>query len=309
MHKNTIFVFTNNNSIKLSKILSELDSVKNEFNIYVVDDSHKNKIIKSNFNLTLKIAKDAYLGRDAFKAFYNLNYSYSEDQVIGTDKWNLGIARNFALDYAKRKSLNKILFVDDDITKIDHFTLNKGFASLNGENFVSCHLKGLYDESIVANIARTSGLEDKKERLLSGGFLFLSSLSIKNKFYNIYNEDWILQLLENDKERVLIDFSVTHDENGSREWKIENVYFQEVGEIIIKALLSDNHAMNWNNKKWEAIIEERYNYLTNLLKRVVILKDLKAQKILHLLLEWHQEINSDSIIKEIQENERYFIKY
>src|SRR5690606_25146239 len=102
MTQYSIFIFTNNDSIKLKKILKELYNSEHYYNIHVIDDSNKDEIIEKNINLSAKIENTSYLGRKAFKSFYNANYIVDKplDDIIGTANWNLGTARNFALDYS-----------------------------------------------------------------------------------------------------------------------------------------------------------------------------------------------------------------
>src|SRR5690606_26017654 len=148
--------------------------------------------------------------------------------IIGTANWNLGTARNFALDYSILNEYEKVLFIDDDISNVSIDKIDIGFKTLTNENFVSCHLEGKIDDSIVGHMARQFNVDYDEPRMLSGGFWFLSPKSLNHRFYNIYNEDWILQLLENDKEQITLPYSVTHDKNKSSTLKEKDIYFQEI---------------------------------------------------------------------------------
>ncbi|WP_456438562.1 hypothetical protein [Psychroserpens sp.] len=313
MNKNSIFIFTNDNSQKLKKILDELSMVKEYYNIHVIDDSNENKIIEDNIKLTEKNGNNTYLGKDQFKKFYYLNSDTGKfpNEHIGTKNWNLGIARNFALDYSIIANYEKILFVDDDISNITLEKLDLGFKTLTRKNFVSCSLEGRTDDSIVDNLAKQLNVLDNQLRMLSGGFLFLYPKSIVHRFYNIYNEDWILQLMEPNKKRVLLSFSVTHDELKQTLIKEDDIYFQEIGEIIVDGLFADRNALKMGVNFWNNIINSRIKYIQKLTAKADYLDKVIEKRILLNLNEWLEKLTSNILLKTFNKNrhERTIYKF
>lgn len=303
MH-HSIFIFTNNDSTKLGKVLAELSSVNEFYNIYVIDDSHSMGEIENNIRLTSKLGKNSYLGKEAFTYFYEHNdiEGKPSGDFIGTENWNLGTARNFALDYSIVNNYEKILFIDDDISDIKINNVRYGFSTLTNNNFVSCHLKGRPDNSIVGHLAEILCEVDSDKRMLSGGFLFLSPRSLNHRFYNIYNEDWILQLLEADKQRIMLPFSVNHDINGETLFKEDALYFQEIGEIVVKGLLVEKTALTLKSDFWTYIIQSRILFIQTLIEKSEYLKKTKETIILSSLYEWLKHFTGETLLKLILRN-------
>ncbi|MGB4847982.1 MAG: hypothetical protein WBP41_08705, partial [Saprospiraceae bacterium] len=181
--------------MKLESLLHELCSIQNiKYGICIIDDSSKIEIIEKNKRITNKYDNTKYLGIIQYRDFYCINEKSHDGQLLGDVTWNLGIARNFALEHSTFLGYEKVLFLDDDISEIDEGKIEEGFSVLTKDSFVSCTFKGVEDDSIVGHIAKQVGVVDDGDKMLSGGFLFLSPASISQRFFNIYNEDWIIQL-------------------------------------------------------------------------------------------------------------------
>lgn len=313
MDNNSIFIFTNNDSIKLSKILEELSEVQEFYNIHVIDDSHVDEVIKKNINITSKYGRHSYLGKEAFAKFYASNFleRKASGEFIGTENWNLGTARNFALDYSIIYNYEKVLFIDDDISDINSEKLEYGFKTLTNKNFVSCNLKGRTDDSIVGHLAKNLDIVDNEPRMLSGGFWFLSPHSINNRFYNIYNEDWILQLLESNKHRIILPFSVDHDIKEQSLLNEDAIFFQEIGEIVVIGLLNEKDALTMKSKFWNEIIRSRIFYLKRLIEKSQHLKKNNERIILSKLCEWLGQFKTETLLSLIKmdknEQRKYFL--
>lgn len=305
MNRHSIFVFTNNDSLKLSKILTELSNLKELYNIHVIDDSSSTKEIEENIKISSKLSKNTYLGKGAFIDFYNRTFIAGKfpDDCIGTDDWNLGTARNFALDYSIKENYEKVLFIDDDISGIEVNVLDKGFKTLTENNFVSCNLGGIPDDSIVGHIDSKLNSIMQEPRMLSGGFLFLSPKSINHRFFNIYNEDWILQLMEHSKERIVLPFTVYHNIEGYS-LKNSNIYFQEIGEIIVEALLINKEAFNLDYNFWTNVIDIRLTYIKELILKIEGNGQPNEFCILNDLTLWLKQLTSETLLNIINKKKK-----
>lgn len=297
-----IYVFTCNNCMKLQKIINELCSLVNIYDIVIIDDSDKFDIIKANVNLT-KMFDLTYLGKDEFIKFYNLKKEIiNSKQCLGDETWNLGIARNFALDYSLRNKYEKVLFVDDDISEIDSKILSEGFSLLDGNNFVSCNLIGTEDNSIIGHISKNLGIIDEFSRMLSGGFLFLTPSSINNSFLNLYNEDWIIQFLEKDKLRITMPFSVKHNATNDINSRIDQINFQEIGELIIEGLNRDENALSLDSSFWDSIIKFRIKYIQTIKEMAQQANAEHYYDICNHLQIWLKQLDGQTILKTIKQN-------
>jgi hypothetical protein len=302
MDCNAIYIFTCNRPIKLERLLNELCSIKREYRIYIIDDSSKRDSIEENRRITKKYTNTTYLGKTQYKEFYKMNGSSQNCQMLGDETWNLGIARNFALDYSNFRKYGKVLFIDDDISGINETILDNGFLTLTKSCFISCILKGLEDDSIIGHIAKEVGVIDNGPRMLSGGFLFLSPMSISHRFLNIYNEDWIIQLLEKEKNRIILPYAVCHNIAQKVQWTTEQVIFQEHGELIVAGLLKNVEALSLEYSFWEEVIENRLKFIYEIKEGSLKINNQHSYEICEVLLKWLKQIDGQYLKNYIEQN-------
>lgn len=301
MNKNAIYIFTCNRPIKLERLLNEVYSIQRNYGIYIIDDSCKGDIIKMNQRIIKRYGNAKYLGITQYLDFHNINDRSSDCQLLGDETWNLGIARNFALDHSTFFGYEKALFIDDDISEVEERKVEEGFSALTQHNFISCALKGVEDDSIVGHIAKQVGVIDDGPKMLSGGFLFLWPASISQRFFNIYNEDWILQLLEKDKERIILPYAVWHDANQNANWTLDHAIFQEFGEIVVEGLLENVNALSMNYSFWDNILESRIQFIEEIFEYSVKEKNHHGQSICKGLLNWLNQQKGYSLLKSIDQ--------
>jgi hypothetical protein len=308
MNKKAIFVFTCNNSEKLKCIASEIFSCRYSYFIHIIDDSHKNQIIEENYRISTQNNSMIYLGKKEFIDFYKLKKDSLASKIyLGAQRWNLGVARNFALDYSLQNQYNKVLFIDDDISEIDSEKISKGFSTLKDNNFVSCRIAGLEDDSIIGHIAKKVGVIDKDPRMLSGGFLFLSPTSLKHSFFNIYNEDWIIQLLEDDKEKITLPFSVKHN-SIIADFSIRKILFQEIGEIIVEGLIVCPNALSMDSDFWGDVIKKRIKFIQLIKNKAQEAREKKYFEICCEIESWLNQFDGTSLLNTIKQDSDERIK-
>lgn len=278
-----IFVFTKESPQQLKPCLAQFEFDNHD--IFVIDDSYSKVNIRSNKEIIRNVKNVSYLGAEENEEFY---FKYKCKTVlkskIGFIKWNLGNARNFAIDFAIEMGFEKILFLDDDILFKNSLELENGFIILNDCNFISYKITGMVDDSIVGHIANRFEYMNSVIRMLSGGVFYLKPNSLKYRFVNIYNEDWIIQLLEFEKEKILHTTEVIHKSyNPFCNYK-EKVLFQEYGEIFVKGLIEvyrEDLDKTLSIDFWERILKERIDYLRDLTH---IANELKEQEFVTILI-------------------------
>jgi len=295
-HK-AIFVFTKESPLRLKLCLTQLDS--NNFDIFVVDDSYSRSTVCLNRKIIGDVKNVTYLGIEENLEFY-LKYNSKAilKSRIGSKKWNLGNARNFATDFAITNRCEKILFLDNDILFKNSVDVEDGFRILNDCNFVSYKITGMVDDSIVGHIANRFKYFNSEIRMLSGGVFYLKPDFLNYRFTNIYNEDWIIQLLEFEKERVLYATEVVQKPYDPFLNYKEKVLFQEYGEIFVKGLIEVyrkdlNEAFSLDF--WKRILVERIYYLRELTQ---IASELKEEEFISILIWLKKNYNLY--------NEKYF---
>lgn len=310
MTKNVIYIFTCNRPVKLEKLVHEVCSIKEGCSVYIIDDSCKGDNINMNQRITKSCNKAKYLGASQYLDFYKPKSKLSNGQLLGDETWNLGIARNFALDHSTLWGYDKALFIDDDISEINERKIEDGFSALTDHNFVSCTLKGVKDDSIVGRIAKEVGVIDDGQKMLSGGFLFLSPTSISHRFFNIYNEDWILQLLEKEKEQIVLPYTVRHDADQNCTWTLDQVIFQEFGELVVEGLLENSNALSLNHSFWGNILKSRIQFIEEILEYSINERSQHGQSICKGVLNWLNQQSGFYLLKSIEQikSEQYEYK-
>lgn len=311
MNDKAIYIFTCNRPLKLNSLLYEMCFINNiKNNIYIIDDSSKKEAIEDNCKIANKYNNVNYLGIAQYRDFYSINYKSLDLQHLGDVTWNLGIARNFALEYSIFLGYEKILFVDDDMAKIDRNKVEKGFSVLTKDSFVSCNLKGFEDDSIVGHIAKQVGVIVEGQKMLSGGFMFLSPASISHRFYNIYNEDWILQLLESKKKQIILPYTVFHNVDEDVVWTLDRALFQELGEIAVEGLLENENALSLDYHYWNKIIDIRIKFLEEIKECTQRIKFQHGFDICEGVLKWLKQLDVYSYLKLIEQikNRQYEYK-
>lgn len=288
--RSAIFIFTKENSFLLESCLSQFKILNYEYDLFVLDDSFEEKTIRENREIVNQFGIRArHMGSEEFRAFYDASivYRLQTHERIGTNSWNLGTVRNWAMDYSRANKYDKALLIDHDIFNVTPYILRKGFESLTGNNFVSCKIAGVRDDSVIGHLSHSLGLEDCPIRLLSGGFLFLSPGSIRHRFLNIYNEDWILQLMEHDKQRVELDYTVNHQGHSPFTNYQQKILFQELGELVIDGLLND--AAVKTDSFWKSIIQKRRRHLLQMKEKASDVQDKNALDIIAFLYDRHSQ--------------------
>lgn len=303
-----IYIFTCNRPKKLERLLFEICSFQNsKYGIYIIDDSSNKESIAENVEITKKYDNSQYLGRRQYLDFYNVIEGLANRQILGDVTWNLGIARNFALDHSKSIGYEKVLFIDDDISDVDDRKMEVGFSVLNKNSFVSCILEGVEDNSIIGHISKHVGIIDDGVKMLSGGFLFFSPATISHRFYNIYNEDWIIQLLEKEKKKIILPFSVNHNVDQDVNWTLDQAIFQEYGELIVEGLLENENAISMDYQFWDVIIENRIKFIQKIKEEAIKIHYNRGHDICNGLLNWVEQIGSYSFQQSMEQikNEHY----
>ncbi len=301
MNKYAIYIFTCNRPKKLESLFIEMcSSQKGKYSIYIIDDSSKRENIKENNRIANKYDYTKYLGMRQYLDFYKISKRSQDCQILGDVTWNLGIARNFALDHSFSLGYEKVLFIDDDISDIDDRKIEHGFGVLNKDSFVSCILNGVEDNSIIGHIAKHVGIIDDGDKMLSGGFLFFSPTSMSKRFYNIYNEDWIIQLLENQKEQIILPYTVRHNVDQDVNWTLDQAIFQELGELIVEGLLENENALSMDHLFWDVIIENRIKFIQEIRDEAIKIHYDQGNNICNGLLKWLQQFDGYSLQKSIE---------
>jgi len=109
---------------------------------------------------------------------------------------DLSLKRNLALTFSHMLGWSRILFLDDDITRLNPDDVRKASGLLDTYNAVGLQIGGFPDNSVVCYAYRQAGGE--QQSFVGGGALAVALERSRSFFPDIYNDDWFF-LLDGDK--------------------------------------------------------------------------------------------------------------
>lgn len=179
--------------------------------------------------------------------------------------WNLGFVRNYALIYSKLMNFKKVLFIDDDIIVPSDKLIHAIFDLLSSYNIVGANISGLPDYSIIEYLIAKLGIKPSHpDNIVSGGFMAFNLDEVSSEFFiNIYNEDWIWQImhcnLKSTKYGEVYQIPTNIFNNYNR--ILGKARWQSIGEIAVDGLLlaKKEDCIDWNRlfnqRFWRQVIE------------------------------------------------------
>jgi hypothetical protein len=199
-----------------------------------------------------------------------------------------------ALDISRKRNLGlligrvcgwtRMLFLDDDIRKINVAKLSSAAALLDDYPVVGLQVKKYPDASVVGHARRLAGR--RQEPFVSGGSLLVDPQLLNGYFAPVYHEDWLCIINHLGTDEVAIGGSV-----GQLPYlpftTPERAQLEEFGDILLSGLLWLVHARKkgapdkahfpanaqyWREamdpRFWKQILEERNALLHDTIKRL-----------------------------------------
>lgn len=307
-----IYVFTRDRPEVLFASLNSISAW--DTRKHIIDDSCEKVNQLANAQLASEFAGVLYVGNAEYQNFRaSLNIEASDLHLLlrslGKREWNLGYARNLALLLAKVNGVKRALFLDDDIEVPDILTIKDTFNALDEYDFVGARIEGMPDNSIVGHIANELGVIDVDERMLSGGFLAFNPSYIEVPFANIYNEDWIWQLLQPAiARRHELECCVFHRSSDPYSNIPRRIKFQEFGEIIVTGLMAHLVEIDANlftdSLFWEKVLSARKDFLGKIRHAAIMQKHHEYVSIIALLLDGYDAYESQNFVTFFRQNKR-----
>lgn len=179
--------------------------------------------------------------------------------------WTLGYNRNYSLLLSAALSLNKIIWMDDDIIARDS-VINKTISNLKKADFAGAEITGMPDNSVVGHMRSQFDL-DPRVFPLSGGFLGININNISHYCINYYNEDWIWMALHRPNMLLEKDGSAIQQCFDPFSSGIELALWQELGEIIkmgvLDATSQAKQSLLFKEDYWDSIRKEGLKRITD----------------------------------------------
>ena len=297
-----IIVFTRDRPESLKLTINDISGKHNQ--IIILDDSRIEHNRIRNEQLQFEFSNIFYHGpQQQMKLIQDIGRDLCIDspflRPLGTEGWNLGYCRNWALILCAVEGFERVVFLDDDIRLTEAGNIDHQLILLSDYDFVGSKIMGMPDESFIGHLFREIGIEF--EGLPSGGFLAFKPKFIHEAFINVYNEDWIWQRMHPEAISI-VSGSSYQNEYDPFTIPISKIHFQEFGEILYRGLdlaFSKKNASLLNkNRYWTDIIEsfkkeldELNNYAYEIgPSRMSILKEAN-------LLDYYNSIDPDNLTK------------
>jgi hypothetical protein len=200
-----------------------------------------------------------------------------------------------ALDISRKRNLGvligrvcgwtRMLFLDDDIRKLNVAKLSSAAALLDDYPVVGLQVKKFPDASVVGHARRLAGR--RQEPFVSGGSLLVDPQRLNGYFAPVYHEDWLCVINHLRKNHVAIGGSV-----GQLPYRPfsnpERAKFEEFGDVLLSGLLWLVHTRRGTNSEdkfhnvtdreywreaanpgfWKPILEQRVAMLHDLTERL-----------------------------------------
>lgn len=200
-----------------------------------------------------------------------------------------------ALDISRKRNLGlligrvcgwqRMLFLDDDIRKLNAPKLSSAAALLDDYPVVGLQVRKYPDASVVGHARRLTGR--RQEPFISGGSLLVNPQLLNGYFAPVYHEDWLFLINHVRKGEVAIGGSV-----GQLPYlpfsASKRAEFEEFGDVLLSGLLwlvhtrarsdvagkfhSVAESEYWrdatNPRFWKQILEQRAALLQNIVIRL-----------------------------------------
>jgi hypothetical protein len=178
--------------------------------------------------------------------------------------------RNLALMLARMLGWSRILFLDDDITRLRPEHVRHASGLLATYNAVGLHIGGFPDNSVVCHAYREAG--GSQQTFVGAGALAVDIRRNQSFFPDIYNEDWFFLL---DGDKGLQSTAVT---GGVSQYPYDpfrspdRARAEELGDVLAEGiywLLDQSRSIiDADQDYWRSFLERRRHFITDVLRMV-----------------------------------------
>jgi hypothetical protein len=205
--------------------------------------------------------------------------------LVSPNALDISRKRNLGLLIGRVCGWTRMLFLDDDIRKLNVAKLSSAAALLDDYPVVGLQVKKYPDASVVGHARRLTGR--RQEPFVSGGSLLVNPQLLNGYFAPVYHEDWLCVINHIRKSEVAIGGSVSQlpymPFSASK-----RAEYEEFGDVLLSGLLWLVHARikkstadkarlmtetdYWreatNPRFWKQILEQRAALLAGITTRI-----------------------------------------
>jgi hypothetical protein len=207
-------------------------------------------------------------------------------QATVGSRHDLSLKRNIGLALGRLLGWRRILFLDDDIFRLDSFEVTRAASGLDYYAAVGIPARYFPDNSVVCHAYRLCG--GQQGVFVSGSTLAVDLRRTNSFFPNIYNEDWLFLAPYLDERKVSAYGSVCQHRYLPFE-DLDRARTQEFGDILAEGLIGYIHSARLRPPPpidyWTAFLESRAALIAFTMKRcqAAAIGDEEAGKALRAL--------------------------
>lgn len=183
---------------------------------------------------------------------------------------DLSAKRNLGLVLSRLLGWTSVMFLDDDITRLNPADVRRASGLLDTHNAVGLHVCGFHDHSVVCHAYRDAG--GRQESFIGGGALVVDVRRNRSFFPEIYNDDWFFLL---DGEKGLQSAAVTGrvEQYPYDPFRPDRARAEEFGDVLAEGiywLLDKQFSIaDADRAHWTEYLEVRRQFISRVLGMVV----------------------------------------
>ena len=183
---------------------------------------------------------------------------------------DISAKRNLGLVLSRMLGWSRILFLDDDITRLNPDDVCRASGMLDTYNAVGLHVGGFPDHSVVCHAYRQAG--GSQQSFIGGGALTVHLERSKSFFPDIYNDDWFF-LLDGDKGIQPVGVTGAVRQNPYDPFRNpDRARAEEFGDVLAEGIywLLDQGGLvtDADRAHWAKFLVKRKDFIGHVLKMV-----------------------------------------
>jgi hypothetical protein len=183
---------------------------------------------------------------------------------------DLSRKRNLALMLSHTLGWTRVLFLDDDITKLNPADVRKASGLLNTHSAVGFQIGGFPDHSVVCHAYRDAG--GKQQSFIGGGALAVELTRSKSFFPDIYNDDWFF-LLDGDKRLRSSAMAGQVEQYPYDPFRSpDRARAEELGDVLAEGIFwlldQDQLTLEADRGHWARFLDRRAQFIQGVLEMV-----------------------------------------
>jgi hypothetical protein len=182
---------------------------------------------------------------------------------------DISAKRNMSLVLSRLLGWQRVMFLDDDITKLDPDDIRRASGLLDVHVAVGLQVGGFPDNSVVCHAYREVGGD--QQTFVGGGALTVHLERANSFFPDIYNDDWFFLLDDKKIQSVGITGEV-HQNPYDPYRTADRARGEELGDVLAEGIYwlldQDRSVLAADQAFWSAFLGRRKSFIEHVLRMV-----------------------------------------